>query len=95
MKDHDPPVRSYAKAATSRPSRPRYRSNSNSKSQGTATSSAKIQTQDICPVVVQAANSADNRVRTTSEAKTKVQLGRQEDMGNNEKCDYFCCYLHS
>ena len=73
MKDHDPPVRSYAKAATSRPSRPRYRSNSNSKSQGTATSSAKIQTQDICPVVVQAANSADNRVRTTSEAKTKVQ----------------------
>ena len=73
VKDHDPPVRSYAKAATSRPSRPRYRSNSNSKSQGTATSSAKIQTQDICPVVVQAANSADNRVRTTSEAKTKVQ----------------------
>ena len=73
VKDHDPPVRSYAKAAASRTSRPRYCSNSNpANSQGTATSSAKIQTQKICPAAVQSANSADNCVRTSSEAKTKV-----------------------
>ena len=92
VKDHDPPVRSYAKAVVSRPSHPRY--HSNSKSQGTATSSAKIQTHEICPAAVQAANSANNCVRTTSEAKTKSP-GRQDGMGNDEKCDCFCCYLHS